>query len=93
MKSNCPSNLGLTLDGAVDGIRYLLIPDLSKLWNPEVWSMAGSQVMFSYVSGQGVLTSLGSFNKPTFNVFKEKLKIKSDVFSILHIFINKLLEG
>jgi SNF family Na+-dependent transporter len=54
----------------MDGVRYLFYPDLEKLYDAEVWSMAGSQVLFSYVSGQGVLTSLGSFNKFNFNVFK-----------------------
>ena len=54
----------------MDGVRYLFYPDLEKLYDAEVWSVAGSQVLFSYVSGQGVLTSLGSFNKFNFNVFK-----------------------
>ena len=61
---------GLTLDGAAEGVKYFLYPDISKLANPEVWTQAGSQVFFSYVSGQGVLTSLGSFNKYSFNVLK-----------------------
>ena len=61
---------GVSLDGAWIGISYFLKPDLSKLKNPEVWTQAGSQVLFSYVSGQGVLTSMGSYNKFSFNVFK-----------------------
>ena len=61
---------GVTLEGASEGIRYFLIPDFSKLANAEVWTQAGSQVFFSYVCGQGVLTSLGSFNKYSYNVLK-----------------------
>ncbi|CAG5112246.1 Oidioi.mRNA.OKI2018_I69.chr2.g6481.t2.cds [Oikopleura dioica] len=61
---------GVSLDGAWIGISYFLKPDLTKLKNPEVWTQAGSQVLFSYVSGQGVLTSMGSYNKFSFNVFK-----------------------
>ena len=61
---------GVTLTGAGDGIMYFIKPDFSKLRNPEVWVQAGSQVLFSYLSGQGVLTSLGSFNKFSFNVPK-----------------------
>jgi len=61
---------GVTLEGASAGIYYFLVPDFSKLSNPEVWTQAGSQVFFSYISGQGVLTSLGSFNKYSFNVLK-----------------------
>jgi len=61
---------GVTLKGASIGISYFLKPDLAKLKDPEVWVQAGSQVLFSYVSGQGVLTSMGSYNKFSFNVFK-----------------------
>jgi SNF family Na+-dependent transporter len=78
---------GVTLPGAMNGISYLFVPDLSKLKNPEVWSMAGSQVLFSYVSGQGVLTSLGSFNKFKFNVFKWSMAL-----SLLN-FVASMLAG
>ena len=61
---------GVTLEGVGDGIWYFINPDFGKLRNPEVWVAAGSQVLFSYLSGQGVLTSLGSFNKFSFNVPK-----------------------
>ena len=61
---------GLTLEGAAEGVKYFLLPDVTKLANPEVWIQAGSQVFFSYLSGQGVLTSLGSFNNFSFNVLK-----------------------
>ena len=71
----------------MNGISYLFVPDLSKLKNPEVWSMAGSQVLFSYVSGQGVLTSLGSFNKFKFNVFKWSMAL-----SLLN-FVASMLAG
>ena len=54
---------GLSLPGASIGLRYFITPSLQKAMNAEVWVMAGSQVLFSYVCGQGVLSSLGSFNK------------------------------
>lgn len=57
---------GISLPGASVGLRYFMTPDLEKAMNPEVWVMAGSQVLFSYVCGQGVLSSLGSFNKVGF---------------------------
>jgi len=61
---------GISLPGASIGLKYFLTPDLEKAMNAEVWVMAGSQVIFSYVCGQGVLSSLGSFNKYDFNILK-----------------------
>lgn len=34
---------GLTLDGALDGIYYLMRPDFRNLINPLVWADAGIQ--------------------------------------------------
>lgn len=72
---------GISLPGASIGIKYFLTPNLEKAMNAEVWVMAGSQVMFSYVCGQGVLSSLGSFNKVIFYV-EEKLKQMLSTISI-----------
>jgi len=38
---------GLTLEGAGTGLKYLFIPDFSKLGNAEVWKAAGIQILFS----------------------------------------------
>ncbi|CAG5104672.1 Oidioi.mRNA.OKI2018_I69.chr1.g1440.t1.cds [Oikopleura dioica] len=61
---------GVSLPGASIGLRYYLKPVYHKLVDPEVWLAAGSQVIFSYVLGTGVLTTLGSFNKYDYNIFK-----------------------
>ncbi|XP_034470661.1 sodium- and chloride-dependent GABA transporter 2-like [Hippoglossus hippoglossus] len=62
---------GLTLPGAIDGIRFYLSPDLTHLANPQVWMDAASQVLFSYAVGTGCLTSLGSYNKYNNNCYKD----------------------
>ncbi|XP_071357654.1 sodium- and chloride-dependent GABA transporter 2-like [Trachinotus anak] len=66
---------GVTLPGAAEGIRYYLFPDLSKLTEPQVWIDAGTQVLFSYVVCQGVLTALGSYNKYNNNCYRDCLAL------------------
>ena len=65
---------GIRLQGASIGLKYYLAPVPEKLLNAEVWLAAGSQVIFSYVLGTGVLTTLGSFNKYDYNIFKQGSK-------------------
>ncbi|XP_033993171.1 sodium- and chloride-dependent GABA transporter 2-like isoform X2 [Trematomus bernacchii] len=62
---------GLTLPGAVTGIRYYLYPDLTRLTDPQVWMDAGSQVLFSYCICVGTLQAMGSYNKYNNNCYKD----------------------
>ncbi|XP_078144060.1 sodium- and chloride-dependent GABA transporter 2-like [Centroberyx gerrardi] len=62
---------GLTLPGAIDGIRFYLYPDPGRLADPQVWMDAGSQICFSYVVCTGCLASLGSYNKYNNNCYKD----------------------
>ncbi|XP_045204614.2 sodium- and chloride-dependent taurine transporter-like isoform X2 [Mercenaria mercenaria] len=62
---------GLTLDGAVDGIKYYLVPDFSKLLKLQVWADAGNQVFYSYSLSVGTLTALGSYNKFDHNAYRD----------------------
>ncbi|XP_035490956.2 sodium- and chloride-dependent GABA transporter 2-like [Scophthalmus maximus] len=62
---------GVTLPGAIDGIRFYLSPDPTHLANPQVWIDAASQVLFSNVVCSGCLTSLGSHNKYNNNCYKD----------------------
>ncbi|KAM8728473.1 sodium- and chloride-dependent GABA transporter 2-like [Acanthopagrus schlegelii] len=62
---------GVTLPGAIDGIRFYLSPDPTRLADPQVWMDAGSQIMFSYAVCIGCLPALGSYNKYNNDCYKD----------------------
>ncbi|KAM7378277.1 hypothetical protein PAMA_013260 [Pampus argenteus] len=62
---------GVTLPGAAEGLQYYLFPDMTRIFDPNVWRDAGTQVFFSYALCQGVLTSLGSYNKYNNNCYRD----------------------
>ncbi|KAG7223112.1 hypothetical protein INR49_015871, partial [Caranx melampygus] len=64
---------GLTLPGALQGVLFYLLPEPSRLTDPQVWMEAGAQVFFSYSVGVGTLTVLGSYNKYSNNCYKDCL--------------------
>ncbi|XP_034404112.1 sodium- and chloride-dependent GABA transporter 2-like isoform X1 [Cyclopterus lumpus] len=64
---------GLSLPGALQGVLYYLLPDPSRLADPQVWLEAGIQILFSYSLGVGTLTVLGSYNTYNNNCYKDCL--------------------
>jgi len=52
---------GITLPGAVEGIRFYLEPDFSQLSNPSIWLRAYGQIFFSLSLASGVMIAYGSF--------------------------------
>uniref|UniRef100_A0A667WV27 Transporter n=1 Tax=Myripristis murdjan TaxID=586833 RepID=A0A667WV27_9TELE len=62
---------GLTLPGAIEGIKFYLYPDPSRLADPQVWMDAGTQIFYSYAICIGCLTALGSYNKYNNNCYKD----------------------
>ncbi|XP_051270760.1 sodium- and chloride-dependent GABA transporter 2-like isoform X1 [Dicentrarchus labrax] len=62
---------GLTLPGALVGIKFYLYPDPSRLADPQVWMDAGTQIFYSYAICIGCLTALGSYNKYNNNCYKD----------------------
>lgn len=52
---------GITLPGALDGIRYYLQPNWEVLKSPEVWRAAYGQIFFSLSVGFGVMVAYASY--------------------------------
>ncbi|CAG2182149.1 unnamed protein product [Oppiella nova] len=42
---------GITLDGAIDGLRYYVTPEWSRVKDPGVWRDAAVQVFYSFGIG------------------------------------------
>ncbi|VDI69197.1 Hypothetical predicted protein [Mytilus galloprovincialis] len=66
---------GATLDGAIDGVKYFLIPEWSKLADLKVWIAAAGQMFFSLSVSFGGIIMFGSYNKFSNNVYGDALLI------------------
>ncbi|KAM6899809.1 sodium-dependent neutral amino acid transporter B(0)AT1-like [Xenentodon cancila] len=53
---------GLTLKGALSGIKFLFIPDVYELIKPTTWLDAGAQVFYAFGLAWGGLISFSSYN-------------------------------
>jgi SNF family Na+-dependent transporter len=61
---------GLTLDGAIIGIKYFLLPDWKLLADPTVWVFAAIQNFNSIGVGFGGVISLSSYKKKDKKILK-----------------------
>ncbi|KAM9853485.1 sodium- and chloride-dependent GABA transporter 2-like [Aulostomus maculatus] len=64
---------GLSLPGALQGVLFYLLPEPSRLADPQVWMEAGAQIFFSYSVGVGSLIVLGSYNPHNNNCYRDCL--------------------
>ncbi|XP_069372748.1 sodium-dependent neutral amino acid transporter B(0)AT1-like [Paralichthys olivaceus] len=53
---------GLTLKGALSGIKFLFTPEVEELMKPITWLDAGAQVFYSFGLAWGGLISFSSYN-------------------------------
>ena len=51
----------LTLDGALEGLKVYLLPDFSKVWDPDLLISAMGQAFFSMSLGVGTMLVYGSY--------------------------------
>ncbi|XP_068188964.1 sodium- and chloride-dependent transporter XTRP3-like [Antennarius striatus] len=53
---------GMTLHGAVNGVKYMFTPKMEELANPNTWVNAATQIFFSLGLGFGSLIAFASYN-------------------------------
>ncbi|XP_056450857.1 sodium- and chloride-dependent GABA transporter ine [Gadus chalcogrammus] len=63
------------LPGALEGIKFFIIPEWEKLLSMEVWVNAAAQIFNSIGIGFGSLMSMSSYNSFNNNVLKDTLTI------------------
>jgi len=64
---------GITLEGAMEGIKFYLNPDFSKLANGKIWLDAGTQIFWSMSLALGAMPTLGSYNHYRHNCLRDTL--------------------
>jgi len=72
---------GLTLPGAYEGIKAYLVPEVSEIWNLNVWADAAVQIFFSLGPGWGGLINMASYNK-----FKNNIQLDSVFLPLFNSF-------
>uniref|UniRef100_A0A1A7X3W1 Transporter n=2 Tax=Iconisemion striatum TaxID=60296 RepID=A0A1A7X3W1_9TELE len=54
---------GVTLHGAINGVKYMFTPRMEQLANPTTWINAATQIFFSLGLGFGSLIAFASYNQ------------------------------
>ncbi|KAM9838294.1 sodium-dependent neutral amino acid transporter B(0)AT1-like [Aulostomus maculatus] len=76
---------GLTLKGALSGIKFLFTPDVEELMKPITWLDAGAQVFYSFGLAWGGLISFSSYN-PVHNNCMQDAVVLSAVTGLTSVY-------
>ncbi|CAG0880639.1 unnamed protein product [Cyprideis torosa] len=68
---------GITLEGAMSGLYFYLVPDPVHILSPSTWLDAGSQVCYSYGIAIGTLYVMGSYNDRSYNCQRDAFLVGS----------------
>jgi solute carrier family 6 (neurotransmitter transporter, glycine) member 5/9 len=60
----------VTLEGAINGIKFFITPDFGRLLVIQTWYAAVTQLFFSLSVGQGTIIMFSSFNRFDHNVYR-----------------------
>jgi solute carrier family 6 amino acid transporter-like protein 5/7/9/14 len=66
---------GLTLEGSLDGVKFYIIPDFSRLSDSKVWGDAAVQIFYSLGPAWGGLITMSSFNKFHNNCYRDAVLV------------------
>lgn len=66
---------GITLDGAINGIKYYLTPQWDMILKAKVWGDAASQIFYSLGCAWGGLITMASYNKFHNNCYRDSIII------------------
>ncbi|XP_041104324.1 sodium- and chloride-dependent transporter XTRP3-like [Polyodon spathula] len=66
---------GVTLHGALNGLKYMFTPKLSDLAEPKAWIDAATQILFSLGLGCGSLIAFASYNHHNNNFEKQAIVV------------------
>ncbi|XP_048457882.1 sodium- and chloride-dependent glycine transporter 1 isoform X2 [Rhincodon typus] len=90
---------GITLDGAVNGIKYYLTPQWDKILDAKVWGDAASQIFYSLGCAWGGLITMASYNKFHNNCYRsypwvacDTIFIQANQFCLLETLVTAVVD-
>ncbi|CDI98356.1 sodium and chloride dependent glycine [Echinococcus multilocularis] len=64
-----------TLEGSLEGVKYYVTPDFSRLSDPTAWTDAATQIIFSLSCCNGGLIAMSSYNKFKNNCYRDAVLV------------------